>query len=108
MTTPEGAIKLIIKAELIARGYLVLLINQSIRRSRKALPVRWCTAYVDGGKQQDKGVFDIIAFRDGEVWALDTKTADGELSEGQELFKREFERQGFRAEIARTIEDFPD
>ena len=106
MTTPEGKLKAALIKEAIARGFIVLAVNQG-RKGGRNLPARWFTAYVEHGKQQTSGVTDLILFRAGKVWALDPKSKDGKPRESQLLFMREMERQGFETGFITTIDELP-
>lgn len=52
-----------------------------------------------------KGMTDLTAIREGEVWFIEIKTPKGKLSADQEQFRRDIEEHSGRWLVARSIED---
>tara|TARA_R100001086_G_C11836309_1_gene257923 strand:- start:447 stop:752 length:306 start_codon:yes stop_codon:yes gene_type:complete len=63
------------------------------------------TGGIKGRSNPGRGMTDLVACNDGEVFFIETKTKEGKLRESQEEFMIEFSRAGANIIIARSLED---
>lgn len=97
--TPEGALQTKIIELLTRAGWLVIRINSGGSGNRQA-----CRWYAGEPKARTRGVFDLVAIKDGKTLFFDPK-ATRKPSPEQLDFQQEAAARGVACYFVRTLEE---